>query len=222
MFTKRRLYFNSYTAQPKECNVGIPQGGVLSPLLFYLALREITRSLPQGVRMLQFADDILLCLRYEDLIEAQALMEEAVTRISVALGEMGFELALNKCQYINFSRKKTVSIIPGIRMGNTVITESPTILYLGIKLDPKLTWAQHIRMLEARATQAVGAMRGLAKVTFGAHPDSMLIALRGYVRAILEWGAIFIDGARTGLLESLNRVHYRGLRVALGCMRTTT
>lgn len=57
--------------------VGVPQGGVLSLLLFNLALREIHKHLPANVRLLQFADDILLYCRSEDINEALSSLEVA-------------------------------------------------------------------------------------------------------------------------------------------------
>ena len=64
--TKRVLYFSAADNSPRVCGEGVPQGGVLSPLLFNLHLRGINEILPVDVRASMYADDLLLYTRQVD------------------------------------------------------------------------------------------------------------------------------------------------------------
>lgn len=85
------------------------RGGVLSPLFFNFALRKIARILPQGVRILQFADDILLYVRFSDINEAQAILEQAVERLTPCLSSLGFSLTPRKVSFVSLAVREKSS-----------------------------------------------------------------------------------------------------------------
>lgn len=72
-------------------------------------------------------------------------------------------MSIHNFQY----RKEIHQLIRGVCVGDMVVKDSQTLGYLGVKLNSKLSWLPHIRMLESRANRAIGAMRALARVTFG-------------------------------------------------------
>lgn len=98
---------------------------------------------------------------------------------------LGLKIAPGKCQSIIFSRKKIHQLIPGVSVGDLVIRESQTLVYLGVKLVSRLSRLPHIMMLESRSNQAIGAMTALARENFGVNPQPMHIVLRGLIRAIV-------------------------------------
>ncbi|XP_051155209.1 uncharacterized protein LOC127277858 [Leptopilina boulardi] len=109
----------------------------------------------------------------------------------------------------------------GISIENETIPNTPTLFYLGVILDSKLTWEPHIRYIEGKASQSLNVLRTLAKVTYGADPGSMLMVYKGFPWALLEWGSILIAGANKTTLRRLDKVQNSALRIAMGCMRTT-
>ncbi|XP_043468115.1 uncharacterized protein LOC122502235 [Leptopilina heterotoma] len=88
-------------------------------------------------------------------------------------------------------------------------------------MDRKLDWHEHIDDLVLRANKSLNIIRTLAKVTYGAHPESMLAAYRGLTRSLLEWASILFANTGRCRLIRLDRVQFSALRIALGCMRTT-
>jgi hypothetical protein len=64
-------------------------------------------------------------------------------------------------------------------------------------------------------------MRSIAGTWWGAHPRCMLLLYKGLVGSILDYASVCYSGmARTHFLK-LERLQYRGLRIALGLMRST-
>ena len=63
---KRKLFFSAEDTSHRVCGVGVPQGGVLSPILFNLHLRLLNGYLPPDVRAAMYADDLLLYVRGSD------------------------------------------------------------------------------------------------------------------------------------------------------------
>lgn len=75
---RRNLIFTSDSSDPEISGVGIPQGSVVSPLLFSLVLRRLKNSLPAGVGISMYADDDLLYVTSDKMQDALALLLRAV------------------------------------------------------------------------------------------------------------------------------------------------
>lgn len=104
MITKKNLYFKESSSTPYICEVGVPQGGVLSTLLFNLALNGIGAILPDNVNILQFADDIILFASENKIKESLTAIGVAIDKLVPLLAKLGFSIAPNKSQLCIFSR----------------------------------------------------------------------------------------------------------------------
>lgn len=58
-------------------NKDLPQGGVLSPTLYNIYTLGIIRDLNKAVTVLQYADDIVLCVTRDRLIDCKIDIERA-------------------------------------------------------------------------------------------------------------------------------------------------
>ena len=76
--TRRMLHFSHEDTSPRLCGVGVPQGGVLSPILFSIHLRRVNEIHPAEVRAAMYADDLLLYSRHSDPQQALANLERAI------------------------------------------------------------------------------------------------------------------------------------------------
>ena len=218
---KRYLYFSSSDSSPRACGVGFLQGGVLSPILFNLHLRLLNGFLPAGVRAAMYADDLLLYVRGTDSARALGLLESAMGSLTPWLGGLGLTVSIPKCQLCVFSRARRRVGDVSIRAGDSLISCQPTLKYLGVILDSRLTWVPHIRYISDKATRATNILRVIARVSWGANPALLLTVYRYLVRSYLEWGAPLFHCASRSALSVLDRAQFGALRGALGCMRTS-
>ena len=58
-----------------EQEMGVPQGSILSPVLFSLKINNIVKSVLKGSEASLFVDDFVLCIRAKFLLHAQRLMQ---------------------------------------------------------------------------------------------------------------------------------------------------
>uniref|UniRef100_A0A8R1IGV2 Reverse transcriptase domain-containing protein n=1 Tax=Caenorhabditis japonica TaxID=281687 RepID=A0A8R1IGV2_CAEJA len=76
---------NNELSTQKHSQCGVPQGAVLSPILFGIFVNEIPSILPAGIRCKQFADDIKIytTIPKSDTIEDhETLMQSAIDSVS--------------------------------------------------------------------------------------------------------------------------------------------
>jgi hypothetical protein len=105
-----------------EYNMGVPQGGVLSPALFALymhcALRTQLTEAQLEENVIAFADDLLI------YANSQNQLEFILSRVTLALRNHNMYLAKEKSQLIR-NRMVTKSSISGIK-------QIPVMKYLGV------------------------------------------------------------------------------------------
>ncbi len=145
-----KVIYQSHRSTSKPILAGVPQGAVLSPLLFSLYLYDLPQS-PHITNYL-FADDVAFTSKF-------ARTKAAVSRLQNASEDHlnwsklnGLSLNTSKCQAIIFTWRHETTPDPIQLQGNT-IPWSDCITYLGLKFDNKLTWANHFKY----AAQTMGA-----------------------------------------------------------------
>lgn len=169
----------------------------------------------------QYAEDILLYYRFKEIDKAITLLEKATRKLKIHLQEFGLEIAPKKCQLCILDRRRLDHSEVSLQVENITVKASLFLLYLGIMLDTKLSWKNHIDHIGAKALAAINVLKTLGKVSWGANSEVLLQVYKGLIRAHLKWGAPLFAGETISHLKKLGRIQYQALRFALGCMRTT-
>jgi len=83
---------------------GLPQGSVLSPLLFNLYVKDILLKVPHNCKVIQFADDIVIYCQSRSSDTIFASLAGAFNNINSWLLSLNLELSVPKTQFIVFNR----------------------------------------------------------------------------------------------------------------------
>lgn len=114
---------------------GVPQGGVLSSLLYIIYVATITKNLHKSICISQFADDIALYVKSKSVKWAKNTIEKAVHTISTNLKVKGLDLAPEKTQLMHFNKKQIHPGTISIKVQECIIKSSKSVKFLGIHLD---------------------------------------------------------------------------------------
>uniref|UniRef100_A0ABD2W5Y8 Reverse transcriptase domain-containing protein n=1 Tax=Trichogramma kaykai TaxID=54128 RepID=A0ABD2W5Y8_9HYME len=106
----RRIHASCPGPDFRYAHRGVPQGGVLSPLLYIMYVSNIVNNVPKLITVSQFADDIALHIKFTSIKWATARMERAVQTICNNLKALKLELAQSKTELVQFNNK---NIKPG-------------------------------------------------------------------------------------------------------------
>ena len=74
-------YVKGTLSQRVSMKQRLPEGSVLSPILFLLFINDLVKDLPEGVECSLFADDAAIYCSDPSLEEAQKLLQKAVTAV---------------------------------------------------------------------------------------------------------------------------------------------
>ena len=86
---------NQFSSQ-SACSRGVPQGSVLGPLLFTLYVRDLPSCV--DVKVLIFADDILLFFSFFSIPEIACRLTNAITSLDSWLTTRGLQMNIGKTQ----------------------------------------------------------------------------------------------------------------------------
>ena len=123
---------------------GVPQDSILGPLFFILYINYLTKTMATLANPVLFADDTSIIITYPDLMEFTNSINENSIKLNRWFKINSFSLNIDKTYFLQFFTKTNQNYDFHPYYDNRQITKVETIKFLGIKLDSKLSWKQHI------------------------------------------------------------------------------
>lgn len=214
-FLKGRKFFCSRdglsTSQYHQFR-GVPQGSVLSPVIFNILLSSI--PIQKDISTYVYADDIAFFSSDRDIQELYQRLQNYLTVLDNWLSTLHLSLNVRKCAVIVFPINNPISLCLTYRL--QFIRQVKEIKYLGIIYDDHLTWRPHISHIALKGEKAAGVLRRISNHKFGMRRDTLLMIYRSYVRPVLEFGCVLFSGCATYKLHPLFLIERLALRLCLG------
>lgn len=189
---------------------GVPQGAVLSPLLFALFVNSAP-SVLRHAKLLMFADDIKLYLQINSINDCSLLQQDLTNLVS--WGEsLGLSLNISKCSVFSFYRTHSHFYFPYAIHDIPIQRPSEFIRDLGFTFTRDLSPTIHIEDICCRALKVLGfVLRSSATFQLLSPLKSLYCAL---VRPLLEYGSVLWDPSTASASASIERVQRKFLRIA--------
>ena len=151
----QRVVLDVYTSQTVCVSSGVPQGSILGPLLFILAMNPLTNvSLSTSTHLILYADDILVYKPIRCYLDRVALQND-VNIIVDWIDSTGLRLNPTKTKLMIFSRRLHPMQLQ-ITVANSAITQVTSIKYLGVTVTSNLSWSAHIDNTCVKARKQLG------------------------------------------------------------------
>ena len=199
---------------------GLPQGSVLSPILFLLIINTIFEGCEDILSSL-FCDDGKIWATAPTLEEAEEIIQGALNCISDWCDLNGPKLSLVKTTYTIFTRRK-VYMEPTLSFKGTVLGRCRSVRYLGIIFDQKLTWKFHIKDLVQRCQKPFMIMEKVSKHDWGGDRTSLKLLYLSLIRSKIDYASFLYSTAAASHLIKLDRLQNRAIRIITGNMRCTS
>lgn len=141
--SERHFYvkINDETSELYAINAGIPQGSVLGPILYTI----YTADMPvlDNVMVATYADDTAIMATSDSPDEASLFVQNEINELDQWLKKWNVKVNCEKSQHTTFTLKR--QHCPPITLNGNTIPKSDTVKYLGMALDRRLTWKNHIK-----------------------------------------------------------------------------
>jgi hypothetical protein len=193
---------------------GIPQGGVLAPLLFAMYMKPISAITTAGLIISQYADDIALWFRSSSKQQAVTKVQEGLNQLATICAKWRISLNPTKTDVILFSRTDNKSKPRNLQLQNQELAFSKTARFLGVHFDQKMSWRPHIDQLQKRIWIRITELKKLAGCTYLTSKQLTTI-YRTYIRPVMLFGGAAILNASPTLLQKIQVLQNTAIKTAL-------
>lgn len=167
---------------------GIPQGSVLGPTLWNLFYDSLLRTqVPRGVSIIAFADDVAVVGVAHNSTMMEELVNPVLTKISRWMNTNGLSLAPAKSECVLLTTKNQYSE-PKLTISGHQIPVVREMRYLGIRLDTRLSFMNHVKSVAAGARRTASAL-GRLMPNVGGPAQGKRTLLMTVVQSRLLYGA---------------------------------
>lgn len=219
-FTGRQvtLEYNSFAAS-KILDNGLPQGDILSPMLFNIYSSVLHQLENDDTKIMQYADDFSILIRDKNVYNLNNKVQEFLNRFIVVAESLNLSINPSKTSYICINLKDTIPV--SIRLNNAVLKEENTVKILGVTYDRKLKFHAHFRETKTRCLRMINVLKMLNNKRGGAHPSTMLNAYKSLVVSRFLFGSVITHTQNKQCMQLLQVISNNALRLVLGLTKTT-
>ena len=189
---------------------GVPQGSILGPLLFLAYIDRLGQAYSENASVILYADDLVYV---KPLIQEKDWSDMAldVALIQSAFQSLSLKLNARKCKLMRMSISRQPFDL-SVKVAGEDLEVVEEYKYLGVVIDPEMTFREHCRRTVSRARQAIGALsRSMRKWV----PRSVFARVyRGSIEPVLLYGMDACYPSQVGLQNQLERTHRFAARLA--------
>lgn len=200
---------------------GIPQGSVISPLLFNIMINDIFEDIGQDIGCALYADDGVIWKRGRNVRQVITGMQAAIKKVEEWTIRWRFKMSTSKSSCMYFTRKRVIPEHQKLVLYNTVLEQVKSVKYLGVWFDSGYRWEKQIDEIDKKCRKCLNVMRAIAGKEWGAERSTLMMIYQGLIRSVLDYGCIIYSAASQTLLKRLDSIQYRALRICMGAVKST-
>jgi hypothetical protein len=209
---------------PFQLKSGTPQGSPLSPLLYIIYTADSMNGIPPHIEHGLFADDTALWTPSNRTSQLTARLQESTDEFQRWCNAWKLKLQPTKTEMIYFSphpRKKYKHPVV-IQIEQSTIQPQDSTRYLGIIIDRKLTWRNHLQHIEPKCAHRIHLLRSLSRSARNPDQKIMLDIYKAIVRPILTHGFPLLLTASEKTWERIQIIRNKAIRAALNLPHYTS
>lgn len=148
-------------------------------------------------------------------------IQSAIIKIERWTYDWGFKMSVAKSCYMCFTRKRKLGNIQ-LKLYGQNMERVTKFKYLGLWFDEKCLWRTHVKQIETKCIKVLNLMRSVSGYDWGADKQSLLDIYRALIRSCIDYGCMVYGAAAKSVLEKLDRIQFRALRISIGAIKTTS
>lgn len=143
----------------RNMETGVPQGSVLGPLLWNITFDQVLKgTMEKGCRLLAYADDTLILATGESVERARQRANFQLASTIKKIKDLKLEVAAQKTEVVVFTPDKRIPPIIKVTIGKEMIASKRTMKYLGVMIDDKFAFQDHMDFINNKVTKIMKSL----------------------------------------------------------------
>ncbi|GFX11346.1 probable RNA-directed DNA polymerase from transposon BS [Trichonephila clavipes] len=209
--------YNNSLSDPFAIRQGVPQGSVLSPVLFSLYITGIEKVLAKRCEVGIFADDVIVWFSGSDVGENELKLNRAMeeTHSFAEIHKLIFNDSKSLTTFFS-TNSYLFNYQPKISMNGIQLCYVKNAKYLGYTLDQKITSNKHIEGQGIKARKRLNVLKFISGRDWGAEASTLRTTFISLIRPVLEFGIPINSCATDTNLNKVERVQLCAARIITG------
>ena len=206
---------NGALSSASKLTYGVPQGSILGPLLFLIYINDLPNCLDISCAKM-FADDTNITVPGCTFAELEQATNSELNNLYNWLKANKLSLNIAKTEFMVISTRQkflaeNCSEI-NIQLDGHPVSRVEHTKSLGLNIDDRLSWSNHIKDLCKKISSAIGALRRIRPLISQSTAVQIYNAL---IQPHFDYCAPVWDGLSSYLCEKLQKLQNRAARVIL-------
>ena len=215
---------NGTLSHHRILRAGVPQGAVLSPLLFLVCINDVVDALPRDVEVSLYADDVAIWAGAATIEAASAKVQTALHALEQWSKRWKFSINTEKSEAAAFALGTNVASLesPTLTVNGQALRCTDTPKFLGVTFDRRMTYRAHTEIVAKRMTARLQQLRRLAGRSWGCNARDLRAVYLAYIRSVADYcGACYLPAAAESTVQRLEVIQRQAARVITGCVAST-
>lgn len=152
----QRVMHNGNSSEFSPITSGVPQGSVIGPFLFALAINDIHPVSP-NTTLIKYADDISIIhkLRHGDVDQC----ENELSNVIQWSNDIDLRLNSSKCSVLDFCTTKKINLVPIKDPQGVPLPNVDSLRILGVTFTNDFKWTSHVNNVTLKAWRLTGLIK---------------------------------------------------------------
>ena len=217
------MVYQNHKIRSFQVRRGVPQGSVLSPVLFSPFINDLLASLLSSVSCSLYADDLAIWSSSPSVPTAVETTQGALFRLELWSEYWCLPLNPSKCEASFFSvDPHQANLQPNLLLLGSRLRFNTTPTFLGVTFDRTRSFSKHVSSLKAKFFPRLKALRCISASSWGPSKESLTFLYKSFLRSVLTYASPgwfpFLSATNFTKLE---RLHRAASHATTGCLSSS-
>jgi len=172
---------------------GCPQRGVLSPLLWNLVFdRFLTITNDLGFRKVGYADNMVIKVQGKFAHTVRDIMQEALNMVVKWAVKEDLNISPHKTAIVPLTNRRNTEGLGPLTLYGKELTMLNRVKYLGVTLDSKLNWNQHLQKITNKQQTTYAVVQRTCGKKWGLRPNRVHWLYTRVIRPSILHGTLML------------------------------
>lgn len=205
------VHIDDVFSSARSVPAGVPQGSILGPHLFLLYINDI--PVQTRTSLACFADDTACFTASNDIDLIIQRLQLAIDKLTDYFSQWKLKLNKTKTEAIIFTRKRRLPSRT-LKIDGHPVKWSMSVKYLGLILDKKLNWNDHIHHIASKGLKAFNALSPLLNRRSMLSSHTKMAIYTTLIRPCLTYGCQVWSNTSNTNHNKLQVFQNRALKIA--------